>query len=1099
MTQRDYVETLADLLRAEEAPRRRTLWRRSVGVLARLAVAEARDLPLEGVDPAALRRAVSQAQRDGLLEDWSFLPEPEAAAAAFELAAALPDGIEKHALGRWVVRELRVAAAPTYVVLASRLCQSLGATLDEPRYHARTLLAVEQREALGPAVDQLAAGILVHPRLLKRWVMEGASGTLAERRFAARLIECASRFALRQGAQRDSALNQVFEDTALQQAWVSLEQDREPMVWRFATAARTLRRGFEEGDGLHLFDQIQGKISLTQKSRLLGALPAAALIEPRAVTRVCRKLVNAPVFDANPLLRTSLFWGVALLAEASPTRALELLEVLLPHADLPAMEPLLVLFEQGGTGVCGGELQVPLRARLNALAATSEVLRTRRWLDALHAGDLPLLGPMHEARCAFAVQGAEAAFNASVALQAVAHQRLGTLARGLAEDPEALRYGELREVEALLLRSGEFASLLALAGENSASKPVRQLSETLAQLSVLPHVLAEYGRGDAALQRLVGQVSLRWLDGAGGGLKQPQATELLHGAFRALLIRLPERLKEGEMQRLPLAALARVADALVRDGALELSDALLLLATRFDDPVALSVIAEASMLPRLEHALRAYVTLCSTQSDGRECTSLRVATRFQQLATTLPRVGTPRVRALGRALVEVAEALAVLDAASSLPGLAGSGGLAPLSSGIRTLAQLTAGSRRRQGLLDAWELPLLEQVFEALHFAVLGAEAGDASDLAAALEALAVNLSAQLPSAFGRPLELVLRRLAALPVSVVGGAVQGAASQVLARGRPLPAWIPPSRILGGFYVQRSVGAGAGGSVFAAVRAEERDHPRALRFALKVPDVSLAAARSLDEAVFLDMFRKEARALLAMPEHPSLARFVTFDAGAQPKPILVMELVPGLSLDQAIEGGPLPVSTVLSLFECLAAGLCAMHEEQLAHLDIKPANIILRGIERADEVYYATPVLVDFGLSGRNLRPGCGTAEYTAPEIWTVTAESALAPQPADVYALACTLFEALTGQVLFEGDNEMAVVSAHLEGIESTVALDALEALQGGLELKQLLLQCLQSSHARRPTMQALRESLSELRTRLFGARPRVLSVRDSQRAVVPY
>ena len=89
---------------------------------------------------------------------------------------------------------------------------------------------------------------------------------------------------------------------------------------------------------------------------------------------------------------------------------------------------------------------------------------------------------------------------------------------------------------------------------------------------------------------------------------------------------------------------------------------------------------------------------------------------------------------------------------------------------------------------------------------------------------------------------------------------------------------------------RTVGTGAVGSVFVARRVEERQDESAPLFALKVPDYSAAAARTLSEDEFLRLFREEAGALLALPEHPNIARFVTFDAGATPKPILVMELV-----------------------------------------------------------------------------------------------------------------------------------------------------------------------------------------------------------------
>ncbi len=111
--------------------------------------------------------------------------------------------------------------------------------------------------------------------------------------------------------------------------------------------------------------------------------------------------------------------------------------------------------------------------------------------------------------------------------------------------------------------------------------------------------------------------------------------------------------------------------------------------------------------------------------------------------------------------------------------------------------------------------------------------------------------------------------------------------------------MPARRTLGGFHMQRQIGGGAAGTVFVVTRADERHDPHAERFALKVPDYDATAARSLSESDFLKLFREEAGALLAIPEHENLARFVTFDAGARPKPILVMELVEGARLDKLI--------------------------------------------------------------------------------------------------------------------------------------------------------------------------------------------------------
>jgi serine/threonine protein kinase len=75
-----------------------------------------------------------------------------------------------------------------------------------------------------------------------------------------------------------------------------------------------------------------------------------------------------------------------------------------------------------------------------------------------------------------------------------------------------------------------------------------------------------------------------------------------------------------------------------------------------------------------------------------------------------------------------------------------------------------------------------------------------------------------------------------------------------------------------------------------------------------------------------------------------------------------------------------------------------------------------------------PVIVDFGLAGRKLRAGCATGNYGAPEIWSATTAEALrlSPLAADVYAFACLTYEMFTGEVLFDGPNDMAIIARHL-------------------------------------------------------------------------
>jgi serine/threonine protein kinase len=220
-------------------------------------------------------------------------------------------------------------------------------------------------------------------------------------------------------------------------------------------------------------------------------------------------------------------------------------------------------------------------------------------------------------------------------------------------------------------------------------------------------------------------------------------------------------------------------------------------------------------------------------------------------------------------------------------------------------------------------------------------------------------------------------------------------------------------MLGGFYVLHALGAGAVGSVFVARRGEERTLEDAELFALKVAEYGGTVARTLGEAEFFQMFRDEAGALLAVPSHPNLARLVTFDAGARPKPILVMELVEGPTLERIIETGSLDMPRAIHTMLGVASGLEAMHSAGVGHLDLKPSNVILRDPD-GDGPAPEMPVLVDFGLAGRKVRPGCATASYGAPEVWGLTPKGHVAqPSAADVYAFGCLVYEMLHGMELF--------------------------------------------------------------------------------------
>jgi eukaryotic-like serine/threonine-protein kinase len=333
----------------------------------------------------------------------------------------------------------------------------------------------------------------------------------------------------------------------------------------------------------------------------------------------------------------------------------------------------------------------------------------------------------------------------------------------------------------------------------------------------------------------------------------------------------------------------------------------------------------------------------------------------------------------------------------------------------------------------------------------------DDASLGAAID----ELVSGIPHGIARLLSGVLWGLADLPVQRPSAEIG-----VVTVADALPPWLPARRTIGGFYVQRALGVGGTASVFIVTRSDDKHDPQAERFALKVPDYNATAARSLSQDEFLRMFREEASALISLPSHENLARFVTFDMGTKPLPILVMELVEGVTLERVIQSQTLDMKRCLRVLDDMLAGLCAMHSVGVGHLDIKPSNVLLRRGEQA--------VLVDFGLAGRKIRQGCGTGPYGAPEVWGVLPEGFVAsPLAADMYSFGCIAFETLTGKVLFDAPNEVAQIAMHLSHDGYPAPMKALLANPDTSGIAEALLPTLRRDPRRRPSAETVRERLA--------------------------
>ncbi|MGB5413424.1 MAG: hypothetical protein WBN01_02170, partial [Polyangiales bacterium] len=118
---RERLEGLTALHRLNSAEQREAAWRQGMATLARAVIDERRPLPLEGLDPDILLESLRVAVEGGLVDKLDWLSGPAAAAALYEVAAALPPSSIKRQLGRMVLKRLRSGDAATFVAVATQL------------------------------------------------------------------------------------------------------------------------------------------------------------------------------------------------------------------------------------------------------------------------------------------------------------------------------------------------------------------------------------------------------------------------------------------------------------------------------------------------------------------------------------------------------------------------------------------------------------------------------------------------------------------------------------------------------------------------------------------------------------------------------------------------------------------------------------------------------------------------------------------------------------------------------------------------------------------------------------------------------------------
>ncbi len=217
----------------------------------------------------------------------------------------------------------------------------------------------------------------------------------------------------------------------------------------------------------------------------------------------------------------------------------------------------------------------------------------------------------------------------------------------------------------------------------------------------------------------------------------------------------------------------------------------------------------------------------------------------------------------------------------------------------------------------------------------------------------------------------------------------------------------PFETLGEFRLLRRLGEGGMGTVFLA---EQPSLDRLV--ALKVMRPEVLATRNGEQR-----FDLEARAVARL-RHPHVVTM--FDTGEdRGVRYLVMELVPGRSLNEVLAAGSVPTNQLVQWCREIGEALVTAHSEGILHRDIKPSNIRIDPNDRA--------VLLDFGLARDLLDDGpahtmqfAGSPHYASPE--QRRADRDAIDERTDIYSLGVVLYEGLAGKPPYSGSTLEEVV-----------------------------------------------------------------------------
>jgi eukaryotic-like serine/threonine-protein kinase len=227
--------------------------------------------------------------------------------------------------------------------------------------------------------------------------------------------------------------------------------------------------------------------------------------------------------------------------------------------------------------------------------------------------------------------------------------------------------------------------------------------------------------------------------------------------------------------------------------------------------------------------------------------------------------------------------------------------------------------------------------------------------------------------------------------------------------------------IGPYRISQQLGEGAFGVVFQAYQP----------FLDRQVAVKTLQNLFMDDSKHEQQFMSEARTIARL-RHPNIVtvyEFGTVPAEGKPLTYMVMEHLPGETLQRRMAEKKLSLVEIVTIAEQLADGLDYAHTHNVVHRDLKPANILFTDSGQPVIVDFGLARLVELGAGAESSQAGVlestlsGTAAYMAPE---QAAGEPVGPA-ADQYALATMVYQMLSGCLPFEGPNFTDLITQRVQ------------------------------------------------------------------------